>query len=444
MAQRGDGYHLAVRDGPLVDVGAAAAPSVYPPAPPRAPTPALPDSGAHPYRPWRTLVPRWWTPVIGQADGGATLYGLGSNASDPIDRNRWSAQLAVNGVTRDVEAVAIWRSQRLGLPVLDVRATQGWLYDTAAVASGAPLAPLTRRVRTAGVVATFARPRVRTNASLAVGASMEWRGYGSPEPALRELAERRLGTALPLLTLGGFWTNARRPLRSISPEDGVTLAAEMEQRWGLGEARETVGRGTLGGATRGIGVLRAFRSLDLPGFAHHVVAVRLAGAAADRRAPNEWSAGGVGGSSAQLLPGVTLGDPARPLGVRGFPAGAQRGLRAASGALEYRAPLAVPARGLALLPVFLDRVSASAFVDAASAWCPASLVGRAEPVCSRDPRRTPTSPRWMASVGAELVLDGALQYDPQYRLRLGVAAPVAERELAGARATGYVTLGLPF
>jgi hypothetical protein len=104
----------------------------------------------------------------------------------------------------------------------------------------------------------------------------------------------------------------------------------------------------------------------------------------------------------------------------------------------------VPARGVALLPLFLDRVSASAFVDAASAWCPASLVGRAEPVCSRDPRRTPTAPRWMASVGGELVLDAALQYDPQYRLRLGVAAPIAERELAGARASGYVTLGLPF
>jgi hypothetical protein len=159
MVQRGDGYHLAVREGPLAAVDTAPGPSVYPPtAPPRPPAPALPDTGAHPYRPWRTLVPRWWTPIVGEADGGATLYGLGSNASDPIDRNRWSAQLAVNGVTRDVEAVAIWRWQRLGIPVLDVRGTQTWVYDTAAVASGAPRAPLAPPAcATVGAVATFAR-----------------------------------------------------------------------------------------------------------------------------------------------------------------------------------------------------------------------------------------------------------------------------------------------
>jgi hypothetical protein len=145
-------------------------------------------------------------------------------------------------------------------------------------------------------------------------------------------------------------------------------------------------------------------------------------------AADEFSVGGVSATSVGLLPGVTLGQR-RTFGVRGFPAGALAGSRAATATAEYRAPLAYITRGHPFLPVFLDRASVAAFGEAGSAWDGASGA----------------SPVWLASAGAELNVDLALFYDVGYRLRVGVAAPVRSREYGGAPpATVYVRLGAAF
>ena len=56
-----------------------------------------------------------------------------------------------------------------------------------------------------------------------------------------------------------------------------------------------------------------------------------------------------------------------------------------------------------------------------------------------------TEPRWLTSVGAELALDVALQYDVRYRFRAGVALPRAD---AGAGVRGgaqlYLAVGRAF
>jgi hypothetical protein len=443
---RADGQHVVA--GALAAGGESLAEesAAYAQTPPTAPI--APAAGPlRGYSPWRSLVPRYWTPLAASADDGAPLLGAATSGVDVLGRHAYSAQLSANVETADLEGTAAYRLRRWARPFIDLQATQRWEYQTLRVQrTGGAVEdrPLDRRTRQGGATLVFARPRYRTSASLSVGALYEARAHRSTLPALVDRADSLLGRAFPSVVLGGAWSNARRPLRSISPEDGVALSFSTQQRWQDGAG---TGRGV---SRRAIGVGRAYKSLDLPGFAHHVLALRVAGGAADARTTTEFTAGGVSGSSAALLPGITVGDPARTFGVRGFPAGAQRGVRAAAASLEYRVPIAVPARGVALLPVFLDRVSVSAFADAGSTWCPPSIDRAAQTLCRRaaggapDLRVSPTAPRWLGAVGAELNLDAALQYDQGYRLRVGLAAPVAERSRASGRIAAYGTLGLAF
>ena len=103
-----------------------------------------------------------------------------------------------------------------------------------------------------------------------------------------------------------------------------------------------------------------------------------------------------------------------------------------AGSLEYRAPLLQPGRGYGFWPVFLDRTSVSLFADAGAAW-------------SARRGKGPASGDWMASVGAELNIDLAVQYDIPYRVRLGLAVPVADDLDGGVRRPSvYLRLGASF
>ena len=128
---------------------------------------------------------------------------------------------------------------------------------------------------------------------------------------------------------------------------------------------------------------------------------------------------------------------ARTFPARGFPAGSESGIDASSFSAEYRLPLAAPSRSLGLFPFFLDRASLALFGDAARASCPA----KATPACSPSFSDGPT----LGSIGAELNLDSALQFDVPYRFRFGLAHPVSGASYTGAaNLTAYVTLGVAF
>lgn len=199
---------------------------------------------------------------------------------------------------------------------------------------------------------------------------------------------------------------------------------------------------TTGGATRAVvGVTSAYKSLDLPGFAHHVLALRAAGGITDEGSPDLFSAGGISGSGLDLIPGLSVGQQQRrTFGVRGYPAGAEGGIRAYSAAIEYRAPLAAPSRGFRLLPIFFDRISLTAFGETGRAFCPASA-DTDNGFCSAARIANPV----MTSAGAELNIDTALLLDTQTRLRLGIAFPLVNRQQLGASAAqAYATFGASF
>jgi len=429
-----NGYHVGVapldsagRPGaPTAATGATGAtvPAIAADADGAAAPPVPRDaSPATRYSPWRTLLPRWWSPVSGTTDEGVTMLGASTSGEDVIGRHSYSAQALVGTRGRgEPEVSAFYRYRGFGLPVLDVGASQYWDHGL----SG----QLTRRTRLASVAATLLRPRLRTGASLSVGTEVELRDYGHSSAALLDRIDPLFSSApgYQALFASAGWSNTQRPTLSISPEDGVSLGATVRQRWRSGEP------GTPSRAA--VGVARAYKSLDLPGYAHHVAAVRLAGAWSDRRATSEFSAGGVSGSSLELVPGYTIGDPQRTFSVRGFPPGARRGTRAVGGSAEYRLPVTLPARGYGLLPIFLSRTSLSAFTDGARAWCPA---GSALPVIC-DPADSVA--RTIASVGVELNVEAALGYDTPYRFRLGAALPVVGDDRPGVSA--YLTVGLAF
>ncbi|HXL85768.1 MAG TPA: hypothetical protein VN927_01090, partial [Gemmatimonadaceae bacterium] len=200
--------------------------------------------------------------------------------------------------------------------------------------------------------------------------------------------------------------------------------------------------GTSGTSTRSVvGVSTLYKSLDLPGFAHHVLALRGAGGLSDERSPDRFSAGGVSGTSLDVVPGVPLGEQRRTFGVRGYPAGVEGGIRAYSAALEYRAPLAAPSRGFRFIPVFVDKTSLTLFGETGRAFCPASASASGTGICRASDALNPV----MTSAGAELNIDSGLQLDLAARIRLGVAFPLVNRvQLRAPTAQLYGTFGASF
>jgi hypothetical protein len=273
---------------------------------------------------------------------------------------------------------------------------------------------------------------VRTYSALILGAELETNSYrAEPDSLYAQLPGFYQEThTYPTLLAGVQFTNAQMPGLAISPEDGVAFSATARQRWETGPAGSR--------SINVVAVTNMYKSLDLPGFAHHALAIRLAGGLADNHSGTRFSLGGISGNPLELLPGFTIGDQARTFAVRGFPSGIEQGTRIVAATAEYRAPLAIVARGVKLLPVFLDRTSISLFSDVGHAYC----AGTGAPACTSDNFDTPT----LASVGGELNLDGALQYDFGYRFRFGLAKPVrgGMEMLGNTNVKGYVTVGLAF
>jgi hypothetical protein len=144
------------------------------------------------------------------------------------------------------------------------------------------------------------------------------------------------------------------------------------------------------------------------------------------------------GGALDVIAGFTIGEERRTFGVRGFPPSAERGNRAFAGTLEYRAPLAAVSRRIPVIPVLLDRLAGAAFVEAGRAYC---SQGDERSICAGPVRNNPA----LASIGGELYLDTALQYDVPARFRAGIAAPIHGREFADAkRVSFYVTFGSAF
>ena len=441
-ALRDDGYHVLVWTVSTRDMAALDARTATPSArqsqrvaamePATDPRWRVTDdtSQSRSYSPWRTLAPVYWSPTFAQNGyGRGDLIGVLTGATDVIGRHSYIAQAAINTHNSNIDASLSYAYNRWINPMLSASLDQSWSYSNI-TGGGRKVGDLERRSRFGSLHATFARPRVRTYSAFTIGAEFEQRDYASAPAVFLSRLDPFYSEShrYPTLVAAAVFSNTQSPALSISPEDGFTVTASLRQRW-------ESSTGVAGRSAVAIG--SAYKSLDLPGFAHHVIAVRAAIGAADARSPSEYEIGGVSGASFEIVPGISFGSAARTFPVRGFPAGAETGIHASSASAEYRMPLIAPSRSLGLFPFFLDRASLALFGDAARAYCPASAM----PACSPSAADGPT----LASVGAELNLDSALQFDVPYRFRLGLAHPVRGAVYAGASSlSAYATLGMAF
>ncbi|MBC7789856.1 MAG: PD40 domain-containing protein [Anaerolineae bacterium] len=421
---RSDGLHVGVSPfKELVGIPATAATQDA-----GSPAPVASDtSHAREYSPWRSLIPRFWTPLIGETATGGISVGAGVEGRDVVGRHAYAFEALLDFANSDHEGSAFYRYRGLGQPVIDAQISREWSRFAVTDTAGEGIGSLRRRAHIAELSATFNRPRTRTSMYATIGGELEYRDFRTEPFALLDRLDPVFSSSqeLPGITALAGWSNVQRPTLAISNEDGISLAASTRVRWLRGESgirsRSTTAAASL------------YKSVDFPGFAHHVLAGRAAIGISDGSLPGEFSVGGTSASSVSGIPGLSLGER-RLFAVRGFPPGARFGRRALAGSAEYRAPLRRRSRGFGLWPFFLDRASLTLFADAGTAFDPGQGTFGRVPANS-----------WLASVGAELNVDAALQYDIPYRFRLGIARPVVDNSMLRTRSLSvYLRAGTSF
>ena len=387
------------------------------------------------YSPWRTLLPSYWLPVIEPAAGSGTRLGISTSGSDVVGRHAYSLFGAVPTSSEGVVGGLSYRYAGLRRPLIDLSLSQDWTSLGELVdGSGQRIGQLLKRTQDASLSAAFVHPGTRRRFTITAGTGMERRAFATDVAALLASDPVLRGTWLyPRLFLAAGWGNTQRPRFSISPEDGVSLAMTARERWRTDAASRTASASVVATAA-------GYKSLDLPGFAHHVLAARVAGGVADSRAASAFEVGGTSGTAVDVIGGYTVGEGRRTFGVRGFPTASTYGTSAVAASVEYRAPLLFGGRGLPRVPVFFDRSSLSLFGDAGRASCHAS------PLYPQECAPAPVLGRTIASVGAELSGSIAvLSPDGPEIVRFGVAVPVAGTAGTRARsASVYLAFGFAY
>jgi hypothetical protein len=398
----------------------AADTNVPPPAPPTAAELALPDPlPSRPYSAWPTVRPTFWLPILG-SDAAGPVYGALTGGTDVLARHSWLAEG--------------WWSAKGKEPGYAVAYAGGWSWPSLDLSSrvgieDSPGPPdrLQRVWEYANTGATF----TFTQLARALAFRLGWSGtgYHSIEPQLPIPPAwepyRFKDGFLSELSLAARYTDARRFVHSISPEEGrdVSVALMLAlpalgSDYRLSRARVSVAQ-----------YLPLWR-------AHHVVlALRLAGGVADGtiggRAP--FTLGGIPQADLlTLLPGTVVASSNQ---LRGYPAGVFGGTGFALGNLELRFPLAATTRGYSTWPVFLRRLHAAAFLDVGDAFdLPGQVIIAGHPA-SFDQLRF--------SAGAELRTELVLGYYLRTDVRFGVAAPLGALLGDGRAADTAIGLELP-
>ena len=401
-------------------------------SPPTAAEASLPDPlPSRPYSAWPTVAPTFWLPIVA-SDAAGPVFGALTGGTDVLARHAWTLEG--------------WWSRTPDKPGYAVAYQGGWSWPALDLSSGLAVedsAGLPHRLeqawKYADVGATFTFTRLARALALRVGWSGT--GYRSIEaeaavPAAWERYRFRDGF-LSEATFQARYTDARRFVRSISPEEGRTVslalgaaAPELGSDYRLLRARAAVAQ-----------------YLRVPPTRHVVLALSASGGAADGtigyRAPFE-----LGGATAPdpltLLPGTTTPPSSQ---LRGYPAGSLAGTGFVLGNVELRFPLADPTRGRSTWPVFLRRVHGALFLDGGDAFDLPGQLRIAGHALSAEELRF--------SAGAELRLEVVLGYYIRTDLRLGVARPLGAlfgRGRAADAATGlaleqvawYLTIGQSF
>jgi hypothetical protein len=291
-----------------------------------------------PYRPWSTLAPRYWVPVLA-SDHDDVLVGASTSGFDALGRHAyvvtgtWAVQRNVPNWQADYSYSRWWPELFAGAS----ESTDDWRSGE-----------VRSREVTAGVLLPVRRVRWTTAALAAFQVSHDEFECPACEPAAADTA------TLTATQFGWSVSSAKAFGYSISAEQGAAAAVTAELRRS-GEA----GSAAAGAAT-----------VDMRGYAralprHGVLALRAAGATTwgDQSTRRVFDAGG---SGAQTL-GFDFGSHAINL-LRGFDSSSLYGFHAAVVNVDYRFPLGWPQRGYGTLPAMVRNLHGAVFFDAGNAW----------------------------------------------------------------------------
>jgi hypothetical protein len=304
--------------------------------------PPLQESrGFRPYRPWRTLMPTFWTPIV-QTDAGETVIGAATSMFDALGRHAYAVDAGWTGRRARPDWHAAYSYDRWR-PTLVV----SYSDDTDPIRGGT----LRSRELFAGALLPVRHIRWTETLLAGVDAQTDTVTCATISSACRTRDGHR-----DLRSLRGGWLHDSRRLfgYSISPEEGFVVEAAGET------SRTMLGSDVDAGAA--VFDARMYHRL----FGRHTVLAGRLGAAlgwGPRGARRVFSAAGPGPS----YPVFDFGRDTIGL-LRGFASGDIVGSRAAVANLDVRFPLARPQRGLRSWPVFFQALHAAVFVDAGHAW----------------------------------------------------------------------------
>jgi len=305
------------------------------------------------YDPLPTLRPHWWLPFAA-TDALGTTVGAVTAGYDVAERHDYAAAAWWAIDSKQPGWDAVYTNHTL-YPDISL----GTLRDVQTADGAGP--GYTERVLQGTISATFPFSQVERSHSLAV--QYELTHLALHTPALD--GNSPPDGLIAATSLSYVYTDARRFVRSISPEEG--------QRFAL---TGRVAAKALGSDFNFRQLTASYaRFLALPWSKggrplHHVFAARLAGGIAR---------GDLSDRHLFSLGGFDSGDPIRsilnPISapvriLRGFRGGAFSGEAYVLGTFEYRFPIVDVEVGAWTLPLYLRRLHGSIFSDVGDAWMP--------------------------------------------------------------------------
>jgi hypothetical protein len=298
---------------------------------------------------------------------------------------------------------------------IDASAAQQWDGLRGTTGDGT-LITLGERERRANVGIGWRWRRWRSFLDARLGAGVERQSYYDEQNG-----GRFVGSSPSFFTasVSARAAHVQRPVMAISPENGMAADGMYERRWGIGDPNWSY---------RVQGSIAGYLALPLPGFANWVIAGEATAGRTGGTAPERLEIGGESGDLLETIPGLALGTGRRSFTLRGYPRGGAY-TRAFTAVVELRVPVALVGRGWTRMPVFLDKVSVTAFGEIGGGWvegADADLAG-------------------LRDVGGEIVLDVGVIQDYPIRVRAGAAIPLRDGlGVSGGAVRWYVALGSAF
>jgi hypothetical protein len=381
----------------------AAARNPLPPAPPA-------SEGATTYRPWPTLLPRAWTPVL-VSDGDQFQAGVSTGGSDVLGYHAYSASLLWRLTGPDAVGVPSSASPDWSIayvydrwrPRPFVSASRSTSFFSGASAVGDRPSTLDERTVEAGLFLPFRTVR-RTQRLLFSGLRSATTISRLPSNDVFTRVAGRAAWSVTTARVYGY---------SVSQEDGISAGV-------TGEAAGT----RAGDLDRSTTLTADFRTY-LPGLRRNqVLAARLAGG--ESSGPREYGRTFRLGGATSSPDVMDFGRGAFSL-LRGFPPDTFAGRRIVVVNLDYRAPLARIERGVGTWPVFVRTIHGAVFADIANAW-----------TGTFDRRHVKTS------FGAEVAIDVVAGYALPFTIVAGAARGHDGAGLVDDATTTYVRIGRAF